>query len=102
MMGNDDGGTGMMGNGHGGMSMMGDGYGGMMASMWPWMLILAALAIAGLIALILVIIKLARGNSGHTTGSRNESDSARRILDERYAHGEIDHDEYRKRRETLQ
>ncbi|WP_417235775.1 SHOCT domain-containing protein [Arthrobacter sp.] len=82
--------------------MMGNEDGGMMAMMWPWMLILAALAIAGLIALILVIIKLARGNSEHATGSRNAPGTARQILDERYAHGEIDHDEYRKRRETLQ
>lgn len=88
----------MMGSDDGGMGMLGSGYGAMMAMMWPWMLILAALAIAGLVALILVIITLARRNSGHT---RSESDTARRILDERYAHGDIDHDDYQKRRESL-
>lgn len=91
----------MVTEGHG-TGMMGNAYGGMMAMMWPWMLILAALAVAGLIALILVIIKLARGNSAPTAGSQYGSDTARRILDERYAKGEVDHDEYRKRRETLQ
>ena len=46
----------------------------------------------------LAIVRLARG------GGRPPFDrpgSARSILDERYARGEIDDDEYRKRRETL-
>jgi len=76
--------------GHG-FSMMGG-----MFMMWPLMFLFLALAIAGLVALILVIIRLARNG----TDSR-DSAGARRILDERYARGEIDDDEYRRRRNAL-
>ncbi|WP_083706367.1 SHOCT domain-containing protein [Arthrobacter sp. QXT-31] len=62
--------------------------------MWPWMLGWSVLLLAALAALIWAIVRLARGG-GEGPGS------ARRILDERYARGEIDDDEYRKRRETL-
>lgn len=80
--------------------MMRNGYG--MAVMWPLMILFAALAIAGLIALILVIIRLARTDHEDVSGANNARASARRILDERYARGEIDHDEYRERRDNLQ
>jgi putative membrane protein len=66
--------------------------------MWVWMLGWSALLIAGLVALVWVIVRLARGG-GQSPASG--SGSARSILDERYARGEIDDEEYRKRRETL-
>lgn len=76
---------------------MGYGYDGMWL-MWPWMLGWSVLLIAGLAALVWAIVRLARGGGGASGG---RSGSARSILDERYARGEIDDDEYRKRRETL-
>ena len=77
--------------------MMGYGYGDM-GLMWLWMLGWSLLLIAGLAALVWVIVRLARGG-GQSPASR--SGSARSILDERYARGEIDDEEYRTRRETL-
>ncbi|MEO6827954.1 MAG: SHOCT domain-containing protein [Microbacteriaceae bacterium] len=89
--------------------MMGNGYGNIMGGgmlmMWPWMFLLTALVIAGLVFLILLIVRLVRRvpvqtrESAQTLGPDNQF--ARRILDERYARGEIGHDEYRQRRETL-
>ena len=78
--------------------MMGYGYDGSMWLMWPWMLGWSVLLIAGMAALIWAIVRLARD------GGRQPFDrpgSVRSILDERYARGEIDDDEYRKRREIL-
>ena len=80
--------------------MMGYGYGNM-AWMWPWMLIGALVLLAGLVALVLFIVKLTRAES-FTSRSRQLPSTARQILDERYARGEIDDDEYQKRREGLQ
>jgi putative membrane protein len=81
--------------------MMGFGYAGM-AMMWPWMIVWTLVGIAAIVALTLVIIRLERGSAPQASWPDNGTDSARRILDERYARGEIDHDEYRKRRDTLQ
>ncbi len=77
--------------------MMGYGYAGM-GPMWLWMLGWSVLLIAGLVALVWVIVRLAR-TGGQSPDSR--SGSARSILDERYARGEIDDEEYRQRRQTL-
>lgn len=76
--------------------MTGYGYEGM-AFMWLPMLIFTALAIATVAAIIVIALKLGPGR--HTPASTSES--ARRILDDRYARGEIDHDEYSKRRDLL-
>lgn len=73
--------------------MMGHGD---MGLMWPWMLSWSVIALAVLLALIWAIIRLVQ------TGTRDpDSGSARRILDERYARGEIGDEEYRTRRDTL-
>jgi putative membrane protein len=69
--------------------------------MWPWMLIGSLVVIAALIALGFLIVRLARGDDRRTHPNEIHG-TARLILDERYARGEIDQDEYRKRRETLQ
>lgn len=57
-----------------------------------WLLFLAAL-----VALIVWLVT--RGTGGGRPSS--EDDRARRILDERFARGEIDEEEYRRRREVL-
>jgi Predicted membrane protein len=80
---------------------MGYGYGyAGMAWMWPWMLVGALLSLAVVAALVVLIVWLARGgrlNAQPAAGAGN----ARQILDERYARGDIDEDEYQKRREGL-
>jgi len=53
------------------------------------------------LALIVVgVVLVVRGPSGG--GPRRNEDGALRILDERFARGEIDEDEYRSRRRTLE
>jgi putative membrane protein len=66
-----------------------------MGWMWVWpLLVLVGLAILGY-----VTVRLAQGGRSAPPG---DSATARQILDERYARGEIDEDEYRRRRSTLQ
>lgn len=79
---------------------MGYGYAGM-AWMWPWMVIGALLSLAVVAALVVLIVWLTRSNH-FNTHSPSDAGNARHILDERYARGEIDEDDYRKRREGLQ
>ena len=57
------------------------------------MLVLMALALATLVALVVVLAR-----RGPQPGP---GDSARRILDERFARGEIDQEEYERRRDAL-
>lgn len=59
---------------------------------WIWMVVFWA-AFIGLI--VWAVTRLA------PTGGDRDGDSARRILDERYARGEIDEDDYRHRRSEL-
>ncbi|RZU72992.1 putative membrane protein [Micromonospora kangleipakensis] len=66
--------------------------GPMMGWMWIWSL----LGLAVLLVLVWLTVRLTGGQLGWTTPS-----SARRILDERYARGEIDEEEYRRRRAGL-
>ncbi|WP_082579473.1 SHOCT domain-containing protein [Arthrobacter sp. Soil736] len=77
--------------------MMGYGYDGM-GIMWLWMLGWSLLLIVGLVGLVWAIIRLARSDG---RAPLDRPGSARSILDERYARGEIDDEEYRRRRETL-
>jgi putative membrane protein len=58
------------------------------------MLVLMALVLAALVALVVVLVRRAPQPT-------NPDDTARRILDERYARGDIDQDEYQRRRDTL-
>lgn len=69
--------------------MMG-GYGWMMG--WAWLFWL--LLVIGLVLLGIVAVRAFTGGIG-------EDRSARRILDERYARGEITTEEYRERLKTL-
>jgi len=60
-------------------------------SWWGWALMLAwwALVIAGIVWLVQAV---ARGG---------QTDAARRVLDERFARGELSAEEYNERRQTL-
>ncbi|WP_206797032.1 SHOCT domain-containing protein [Amycolatopsis sp. MtRt-6] len=58
------------------------------------MLVLMALVLAALVALVVVLAR--RAPQPPTPG-----DTARRILDERFARGEIDQEEYERRRDAL-
>ncbi len=72
---------------------MGWGWGGMFLGplfMVVWLAVLVAL-----------IVLLVRWLGGGSLGTGTTPRTAREILDERYARGEIDHDEYEKRRKTL-
>ena len=68
------------------------GWGGWLA-MSLMMLLFWALIVAGVVALIRTSRREPRNTSG--------SDEAQRLLDERFARGEIDEDDYRHRRELL-
>lgn len=59
-----------------------------------WMWIWPVLVLAGLMLLVYGVVRLVAGGSGPAS-------SAQRILDERYARGEIDEEEYRRRRAQL-
>ena len=67
--------------------------GPMMGWMWIWsLLVLAVLA-----ALVWLTFRLTGGHLAGPSGS-----TARKILDERYARGEVDEEEYRRRRTGLE
>lgn len=82
--------------------MMG-GTGAMMG--WGWLF--GALMIVGIVLLMVLVVRLAAGGTNRPrTGGRNGGPdtgvgSARRILDERYARGELDTEEYRERLQAL-
>ena len=66
--------------------------GPMMGWMWIWSLV----GLAVLVLLVWLVVRLTGGGRDGTGAS-----SARRILDDRYARGEIDEEEYRRRRAGL-
>lgn len=70
-------------------------------TMTGWMWIWPVLILIGLAIFTYLGISLAQGRLGQRNGDRHDDAgqlSARRILDERYARGEIDEEEYRRRR----
>ena len=77
----------MMGE-YGDMGWFGPGFGGVFMILW-WVLI-----IAGIVALARWLMSLSRGDAPRK--------SALDVLDERYAQGEINRDEYEQRKRDLQ
>jgi putative membrane protein len=77
------------------IAMMDGGW--MMGWLWLW----PVLVLAGLILVAFVAVRLMQGGSASSTGADSAGTAARRILDERFARGEIDEDEYRRRRDAL-
>ncbi len=74
---------------HGGEMM---DMGGMMGWMWLWALV----ALLLLVAVVALVVWAVRRPTGHAGGS-----DARRILEERFARGEIDTSEFRERSSLL-
>jgi putative membrane protein len=68
---------------------------------WTW--VWPALVVAGLLVNGYVAVRLLVGGgwSTHAASTRSDRSAARRILDERFARGEIGEDEYRHRRRIL-
>ncbi|MCX6466473.1 MAG: SHOCT domain-containing protein [Pseudonocardiales bacterium] len=67
---------------------------------WSW--IWPTLVVIGLVLLGYLAYRLVQNRRpGADTAAVAGPTSARQILDERYARGEIDDEEYRKRRDTL-
>jgi len=74
----------------------------MMGAAVGWMWVWPVLIVVGLIILGYVVVRLAQGRQRTSpTGSDHSGSAARRILDERYARGEIDDEEYQRRRDLL-
>lgn len=71
------------------MMWWGSGYG------WVWMLLSWAVIVGLAIWAVTVF-------SGRDARGRHAPSAARTILDERFARGEIDADEYRRRRDELE
>jgi putative membrane protein len=71
----------------------------MMGWMWVW----PVLIVVGLLILCYVAVRLAQGRQGASPAGSDPASSsvARRILDERYACGEINDEEYQRRRDLL-
>lgn len=70
----------------------------MMWGPWGWGMGLGSAVFLALIVIGIVLVL--RRPSGGEPGQRG--DNARRILDERFARGEIDEEEYRRRLSTLE
>ena len=69
-----------------------------MGWMWVW----PVLVVAGLLIIGYVVVRLVLGGRpASPAGADVDGSAARRILDERLASGEIDEDEYRRRRSLL-
>jgi putative membrane protein len=65
---------------------------------WVFMLLLVIVVVALVVGLLRDVFI---GMRGHHATPRASGSSARAILDERYARGEIDADEYKRRRADL-
>ena len=75
----------------------------MMVGGWSmgWMWIWPVLLVSGVVVLGYVAARLVRGRTGSPKAVEPVRSQASRILDERYARGEIDDEEYRRRRGEL-
>lgn len=73
----------------------------MMGSMIGWMWVWPVLVLIGLVLLGYLAFRLSQPWGGGEGDRAGQGSSARRILDERYARGEIDETEYHRRRADL-
>jgi putative membrane protein len=71
---------------------------------WGWMLAMGVIGLLVIVAIVLAVMFATRG-SDHPIGSAEDPAASRSqahaILGERFARGEIDEDEFRRRSETL-
>lgn len=67
---------------------------------WIGMIIGVIIFVAAIIVLIVLLLK-PRNTNNYRDNYRESQDSSMRILDERFAKGEIDEEEYKKRKELL-
>lgn len=65
---------------------------------WGWFF--GALLLVGVLLVVAVVVRVVAGGV-RRDGSAAEQGTARRLLDERYARGEISAEEYRQRRSAL-
>ncbi|PZS30371.1 MAG: hypothetical protein DLM61_11055 [Pseudonocardiales bacterium] len=68
--------------------------------MYGWMWFWPVLILVSLLLLIYGVVRLAQGRPPGPVGAERGS-SARQILDDRFARGEIEEDDYRRRRAEL-
>jgi len=71
--------------------------GGGMWMMWLWPILLATLLVVG----VIVARRFWSGSGPEQRSSRGGGRAALDVLEERYARGEIDRDEFERRREAL-
>lgn len=65
--------------------------------------IMMLLLLAMLVALVVLVVRWLGGTGGSTVGMSNRKDaSASQILEERFARGEIDEEEFRQRKKALE
>ena len=76
-------------------------YGWMMGGPGAWWILWLLLLLLVIAIVVLLIVGLTRRGPSGAGPVSPPSSSARVILDERYARGEIDHEEYVRRREEL-
>jgi putative membrane protein len=68
---------------------------------WGWWLIMPLLMVAFWVAVVWVVVSLARGRPAPMAGEIARPVAPEQILAERYARGEIDDDEYHRRLDVL-
>lgn len=68
---------------------------------WTGWLLMSLTAIAFWALVVVAVVALFRGTRSDPKQARDENDDARRILDQRFARGEIDTDEYHARQVVL-
>lgn len=80
-------------------------YGWMMGGAGAWWIAWLLVPLLIVAVVVVLVVTLTRRGTGGTSGGTGTvpppNPSAREILDERYARGDIDHEEYIRRRDEL-